>query len=293
MPELPEVETVRRGLVPVMEGRVITRAVQNRDDLRWPLPDRFADRISGRRVLGLGRRAKYLLLDLGGGTPETVIIHLGMSGRLLVSEAGIAPRAGAAFHYATAVGEAARKHDHVEFDIEGGARVVYNDARRFGAMDIWPTATLGEHPSMAALGPEPLSNAFDGAALHDALANRRTSVKAALLDQRRVAGLGNIYVCEALFRAGISPLRAAGALSRAECDTLARVIRDVLTEAIEAGGSSLRDFHGAGGELGYFQHGFSVYDRAGDICSAPECSAALLRIVQGGRSTFYCPVCQT
>lgn len=293
MPELPEVETVRRGLVPVLDGKRIVKAIQNRDDLRWPLPERFAARISGRRVLGLGRRAKYLLMDLDGGPePETVMIHLGMSGRLLVSGDAEVPKSGAAFHYAAAVGEAARKHDHVIFEVEGGARVIYNDARRFGAMDLWPTARLAEHPSMAILGPEPLSNAFDGAALVAALAGRKTPIKSALLDQRRVAGLGNIYVCEALYRAGISPLRTAASLSPSDCGRLAGIIRDVLSEAIEAGGSSLRDFHGTGGELGYFQHRFSVYDRAGETCAAADCTAEIERIVQSGRSTFYCPVCQ-
>lgn len=293
MPELPEVETVRRGLAPVLEGRRIVRAVQNRADLRWPLPERFAERLTGRRILGLGRRAKYLTVDLDGSTPETALIHLGMSGRLLLSGLGDAEAMpGAQFHYAAAVGEAARKHDHVILDLEGDITLVYNDARRFGSMDLWPTATLDDHPSLASLGPEPLSNAFDGAALAATLADRRTTIKAALLDQRRVAGLGNIYVCEALYRARLSPLRPAGSLSAKDCQRLTATIRDVLTEAIEAGGSSLRDFHGAGGELGYFQHRFSVYDREGDVCSGPTCTAEILRIVQGGRSTFYCPDCQ-
>jgi len=293
MPELPEVETVRRGLAPVLEGRLIVAAVQNRDNLRWPLPERFAERLTGRRILRLGRRAKYLTVDLDGDTPETVLIHLGMSGRLLLSGLGDAgAKQGAQFHYAAAVGEAARKHDHIILDLGEGIGLVYNDARRFGSMDLWPTATLSDHRSLASLGPEPLSNAFDGAALGAALAGRRTAIKSALLDQRRVAGLGNIYVCEALYRAGISPVREAGSLTARDCQRLTAVIRDVLTEAIEAGGSSLRDFHGAGGELGYFQHRFDVYDREGDICGAPKCTAEIERIVQGGRSTFFCPVCQ-
>lgn len=299
MPELPEVETVRRGLAPVLEGRRIVRATQNRPDLRRPFPERFAARLTGRRVLSLGRRAKYLTVDLdgeggGGGVPETVLVHLGMSGRLLLSGPGGGDRAaGARFHYAAATGEAARKHDHVVLDLGDGIALVYNDARRFGSMDLWPTATLDEHPALALLGPEPLSNAFDGAALAAALAGRRTAIKGALLDQRRVAGLGNIYVCEALYRAGIAPRRPAGGLTARECQRLTATIRDVLTEAIEAGGSSLRDFHGAGGELGYFQHRFAVYDRAGDPCGTPGCGAAVARIVQGGRSTFFCPACQT
>ena len=293
MPELPEVETVRRGLAPVLEGRLIVAAVQNRDNLRWPLPERFAERLTGRRILRLGRRAKYLTVDLDGDTPETVLIHLGMSGRLLLSGLGDAgAKQGAQFHYAAAVGEAARKHDHIILDLGEGIGLVYNDARRFGSMDLWPTATLSDHPSLASLGPEPLSNAFDGAALGAALAGRRTAIKSALLDQRRVAGLGNIYVCEALYRAGISPVREAGSLTARDCQRLTAVIRDVLTEAIEAGGSSLRDFHGAGGELGYFQHRFDVYDRESEICGAPGCTAEIERIVQGGRSTFFCPTCQ-
>ena len=293
MPELPEVETVRRGLAPVLEGRRIVGAVQNRDDLRWPLPERFAERLTGRRILRLGRRAKYLTVDLVGAEPETALIHLGMSGRLLLSGPGMERGAGARFHYAAAVGEAARKHDHVVLDLGDGIDLVYNDARRFGSMDLWPTATLEAHPSLAILGPEPLSNGFDGPALEAALAGSRTTAKAALLDQRRVAGLGNIYVCEALWRARISPLREAGSLTARECQRLVAAIRDVLAEAIEAGGSSLRDFHGAGGELGYFQHRFSVYDREGDICPAPKCLSEIERIAQGGRSTFFCPSCQT
>ena len=293
MPELPEVETVRRGLAPVLEGRRIVRAVQNRGDLRWPLPERFAERLTGRRILGLGRRAKYLTMALDGSKPETALIHLGMSGRLLLSGLGAERAAGAQFHYAAGQGEAARKHDHVVLDLGDGLSLVYNDARRFGSMDLWPTATLADHPSLAILGPEPLGNAFDGAALAAALGTSRTTIKAALLDQRRIAGLGNIYVCEALWRAKVSPLRPAGRLTAKECRRLAAAIRDVLGEAIEAGGSSLRDFHGAGGELGYFQHRFSVYDREGAICPAPTCLAEIERMVQAGRSTFFCPSCQT
>jgi len=297
MPELPEVETVRRGLAPVLEGRVIVAATQNRADLRWPLPERFAARLTGRRILHVGRRAKYLTVDLAadaGGQPETVLIHLGMSGRLLLSGLGDdAAQQGAQFHYAAAVGEAARKHDHVVLDLGDGIGLVYNDARRFGSMDLWPTATLADHRLLAALGPEPLSNDFNGTVLRAGLASRRTSIKAALLDQRQVAGLGNIYVCEVLYRARISPLREACSLTAPDCERVTAMIRDVLTEAIEAGGSSLRDFHGAGGELGYFQHRFHVYDREGDTCSTPTCNTAIERIVQGGRSTFFCPRCQT
>lgn len=292
MPELPEVETVRRGLAPSLEGRKIVRAVQNRGDLRWPLPERFAERLTGRRLLRLGRRAKYLLAELDGDVPETVLIHLGMSGRMLLSGTGQDAPEGPDFHHAVAADHGSTKHDHIVLDFEGGARLVYNDARRFGSMDLWPTESIDTHPSLVTLGPEPLSNQFDSDMLHAALAGRKTSIKAALLDQRHVAGLGNIYVCEALYRSRISPLRLAGSLSKRDCTRLVTAIRDVLTEAIEAGGSSLRDFHGAGGELGYFQHGFAVYDREGAICNGAKCTAGLLRIVQSGRSTFYCPECQ-
>ena len=300
MPELPEVETVRRGLLPLVESRVIERAVQNRKDLRWPLPPRFAARLTGRRVEAIRRRAKYLLLDLDPGrktarsapVAETLLIHLGMSGRLLLSGEAGGREPGAQFHHAAGDTTGTGKHDHVVLDMTGGVRVVFNDARRFGAMDLWPTATLNDHPLLAKLGPEPLSNEFGMARLMEAFAGKRTSFKAALLDQRIVAGLGNIYVCEALYRAGLSPIRHAGTLGEAEADRLAGAIRDVLSEAIEAGGSSLRDFHGASGELGYFQHGFSVYDRAGEPCRKPGCDAQIERVVQNARSTFFCPSCQ-
>lgn len=287
MPELPEVETVRRGLIPEMEGRRIERAVQNRADLRWPLPDRFAKRLTGRRIGRIGRRGKYLLFDLDNA--ETLIVHLGMSGRFLLNQGG-KTREGARFHHAVA---GHGKHDHVVMDMEGGARAVFNDARRFGAMDLWPTAAIEEHKLLANMGPEPLSNGFSGAYLADQFAGRVTSLKAALLDQRRVAGLGNIYVCEALHGAKLSPKRQAGSLTAKQCQTLVASIRDVLTIAIEAGGSSLRDFHGADGELGYFQHRFAVYDREGAPCPLRRCKGAIERIVQSGRSTYFCPLCQT
>lgn len=286
MPELPEVETVRRGLAPVLEGAVIARALVNRPDLRWPFPANMADRLTGRRVERLGRRSKYILADLDSG--ETLIIHLGMSGRMIVS--GGQPRhAPGQFHHAH---PAAEKHDHVILETADGARVTFNDARRFGAMDLAATDAIDEHWLLAGIGPEPLGNAFDAVHLAAAFKGRRTPVKAALLDQKTVAGLGNIYVCEALHRAGISPRRHAGRIGRARIETLTRDIRDVLNEAIDAGGSSLRDYRQADGDLGYFQHRFRVYGREGEPCQTPDCQGIIRRIVQSGRSSFYCPVCQ-
>jgi formamidopyrimidine-DNA glycosylase len=307
MPELPEVETVRRGLEPVLAGHVLARVEQRRPDLRWPLPERFAERLTGRRVTGLGRRSKYLLIGLEGD--ETWIVHLGMSGRILVAaapsphpsptrseslsgEGGATPARPAMigdFHHGMAVPD---KHDHVVVTTDAGATVTYNDARRFGAMDLWPTAELEAHPLLAGLGPEPLGNAFSGATLAAAFAGKRAPVKAALLDQRVVAGLGNIYVCEALHRAGISPKRLAGSLSRQRTERLAQEVVATLNEAIAAGGSSLRDYRQTDGELGYFQHSFRVYDREGEPCPAPGCAGTVARIVQSGRSSFWCPKCQ-
>lgn len=291
MPELPEVETVRRGLLPVLEGRAIAHAIQRRPDLRWPLPDRLAERLAGRRVARLGRRSKYLLaeLDPETGPPETWIVHLGMSGRLFVANPGEAPRPLADFHF-DAVG--AGPHDHVEIMTDRGTRIVYNDARRFGAMDLWPTADLGRHRLLEGLGPEPLSNAFSGPFLAARLKPKRTSLKAALLDQRVVAGLGNIYVSEALHRAGIHPGRMAATVSEARLEALAPAIRETLEDAIAAGGSSLRDYRKADGELGYFQHAFRVYAREGAPCPREGCRGTVRRIVQNARSSFYCPRCQ-
>lgn len=283
MPELPEVETVRRGLEPVMVGQIIARAEVNRPDLRWPLPPRMAERLMGARVEVLRRRSKYILADLSSG--ETLLIHLGMSGRMLVSGAQLG-----SFHHEH---PAPQKHDHVVLHMAGGARVTFNDARRFGAMDLVATGAADAHALLARLGPEPLGNAFDDDYLVAAFAGRRTPVKAALLDQHLVAGLGNIYVCETLYRAGLSPLRLAGDLATPEVRGLVPVIREVLTEAIEAGGSSLRDYRQAGGELGYFQHRFRVYDREGEPCLTPGCGGTVARLVQSGRSSFYCPVCQS
>ncbi|MEL6608778.1 MAG: bifunctional DNA-formamidopyrimidine glycosylase/DNA-(apurinic or apyrimidinic site) lyase [Pseudomonadota bacterium] len=282
MPELPEVETVRRGLEPVMTGAVIERAEVNRPDLRWPLPEGMADRLTGARIERVRRRSKYILVDLDRG--ETLIIHLGMSGRMLISGAEI----GGFYHDHPAPA----KHDHVVLHLSGGARITFNDARRFGHMDMGPTDGIEDHWLLAALGPEPLGNTFDGAYLAARLSQRNTPIKSALLDQRIVAGLGNIYVCEVLHRARISPRRKAGNLSPARASSLVPIIRDVLRDAIEAGGSSLRDYRQADGELGYFQHTFRVYDREGAPCVTENCTGQVKRIVQSGRSSFYCPTCQ-
>ena len=282
MPELPEVETVRRGLLPVLEGHVIARAQVNRPDLRWPFPPDMAARLTGARVVRLGRRSKYLLAELSTG--ETLIVHLGMSGRILVSGDPL----GRFVHDHPA----ALRHDHVVLDIEGGARVTFNDPRRFGAMDLVATDRAGAHWLLAGLGPEPLGNGFSEGYLVARLAGRQMPIKAALLDQRIVAGLGNIYVCEALHRAGISPRRKAGRISAARLARLVPAIRGVLSEAIAAGGSSLRDYRHTDGELGYFQHNFRVYGRAGAPCPTPGCGGTIARLVQSGRSSFYCPQCQ-
>ncbi len=282
MPELPEVETVRRGLLPVLEGHRIARAQVNRPDLRWPLPEHLAERLTGKTVTTLRRRSKYILADLSSG--ETLIIHLGMSGRMLISGAQIGQ-----FHHDHAAPE---KHDHIVIDTDHGARVTFNDARRFGAMDLCPTDSVDSHWLLERIGPEPLGNAFNEDYLVAALRGRNTPIKTALLDQRIVAGLGNIYVCETLHRARISPRRKAVNISAARVRTLVPAIRDVLSEAIEAGGSSLRDYRQADGELGYFQHTFRAYGREGAPCVTPDCPGTISRIVQSGRSTFYCPTCQ-
>ena len=282
MPELPEVETVRRGLLPVLEDAVIARAEVNRPDLRWPLPERMAERLEGRRVMALRRRSKYLLADLDSG--ETLLVHLGMSGRMLVSGAQVG-----AFHRDH---PAPQKHDHVVLHMGSGARITFNDARRFGAMDLMPTDRAEGHMLLRGLGPEPFGNDFNGPYLAGRLKGRRTPIKAALLDQRIVAGLGNIYVAETLYRARVSPLRLAGELTQAQAHGLVPVIREVLAEAIEAGGSSLRDFRQASGELGYFSKHFQVYDRECQPCETPGCPGTITRTVQSGRSSFWCPDCQ-
>lgn len=302
MPELPEVETVRRGLEPAMRGRRIVAADVRRPDLRWPLPTRMAARLTGARVQALRRRSKYILADLDTG--ETLLVHLGMSGRMLVSapcvgsprplppdegEGAARPQPLGAFH---AVHPAPAKHDHVTLDMEGGARIIFNDARRFGAMDLVATAAAEAHPLLAGLGPEPLGNAFHEDYLVARLRGRRMPVKAALMDQRVVAGLGNIYVCETLWRAGIAPTRRVANIAERRLASLVPAIREVLSDAIAAGGSSLRDYRQASGELGYFQHAFSVYDRAGAPCRRSGCGGTVRRSVQSGRSSYHCPLCQ-
>ena len=283
MPELPEVETVRRGLLPVMEGPRIARAEVRRPDLRWPFPERMAERLTGATVNGIGRRSKYLLLELDTG--ETLIVHLGMSGRMLVGGALLGE-----FHHD--VGAAPGPHDHVLLTMEDGARITFNDARRFGLMDLWPSEDVANHRLLRSIGPEPLGNGFSAETLAQAFRGKAAPVKAALLDQGIVAGLGNIYVSEALARAGIHPARAAGRIGRDRLERLVPAIREVLLEAIEAGGSTLRDHRQADGELGYFQHAFRVYDQEGKPCRTKGCGGAIRRIVQSGRSTYYCPACQ-
>lgn len=282
MPELPEVETVRRGLEPSMMGVRIAQTEVNRPDLRWPFPERMAERLTGARVARLRRRSKYILADLD--TSETLLIHLGMSGRMTVSGDPL----GQFVHDHPAV----QKHDHVVFHMENGARVTFNDPRRFGAMDLMETGAEEAHPLLAKLGPEPLGNRFDEAHLVAALKGRNTPIKSALLDQHVVAGLGNIYVCEVLFRAGIHPARKAARISAGRIAALVPIIREVLQEAIESGGSSLKDFRQADGELGYFQHSFRVYGREGAPCVTPDCASEVKRITQSGRSSFFCPNCQ-
>jgi formamidopyrimidine-DNA glycosylase len=290
VPELPEVETVRRGLQPVMEGARIVRLEARRPDLRRPLPPDFAKRVEGQTVTGIGRRAKYLTVDLSSG--DVLLMHLGMSGSFRVShEEKNAP---GVFHHPRS---AAPAHDHVVFHMSSGATVTFNDPRRFGLMLLVPRAELATHPLMREVGPEPLGNAFDAGLLAAACAGKKTSLKAALLDQTVVAGLGNIYVCEALHRAHLSPRRRAATIAtrgapNARATALVEAIEAVLNAAIKAGGSSLRDHRQTDGELGYFQHHFRVYDREGEPCATPGCRGTVKRIVQNGRSTFFCPVCQ-
>ncbi len=282
MPELPEVETVMRGLQPSMEGEVIAQAQVNRPDLRWPFPERMAERLTGARVVALRRRSKYILADLDRG--ETLLVHLGMSGRMTVSGDPL----GQFVHDHPQ----AEKHDHVVFNMESGARVTFNDPRRFGAMDLIETAGLAEHKLLKVLGPEPLGNDFHEDHLIAAFKGKNSPVKSALLDQGIIAGLGNIYVCEALFRAQILPTRKAGQLSARRVASLVPITRQVLEDAIKAGGSSLKDFRQANGELGYFQHSFDVYGREGGPCRRQGCGGTIARITQSGRSSFYCGKCQ-
>lgn len=276
MPELPEVETVRRGLAARIEGRRFQRVEARRPDLRVPLPADFAARVQGRRLSRIDRRAKYLLLHLDDG--QVLFIHLGMSGRLVIHGRG---------H-----NEPPGKHEHVVFVMDDGTEVRFDDHRRFGLMTLTTEAELAVHPYVRELGPEPLEAAFNAAVLAQALKGKRTPLKAALLDQGIVAGLGNIYVSEALHRAGLSPRRLAGTVKGPRVAALVEAIRAVLADAIAAGGSSLRDYVQASGELGYFQHRWRVYDREGQPCPTPDCGGTIRRIVQSNRSTFYCPRCQ-
>jgi len=292
MPELPEVETVRRGLQPVMEGAKIVRAEARRKDLRFPFQHDFVARLQGQTVIGLGRRAKYLLADLGSG--DVLLMHLGMSGSFRIHKLDDEETPGQ-FHHARAKNGA---HDHVVFHMSSGADIVFNDPRRFGYMKVIAREALEQEPLLKGLGPEPLGNEFDAALLARACAGKTTSLKAALLDQRVVAGLGNIYVCEALFRAHLSPKRKAATLATKKSEPtdharrLVAAIHDVLNQAIKAGGSSLRDHRQTSGELGYFQHSFQVYDREGEPCHSPGCDGIVRRFTQNGRSTFWCPKCQ-
>jgi formamidopyrimidine-DNA glycosylase len=298
MPELPEVETVRRGLQPAMEGAKIVHAEARRKDLRFPFQKDFVARLEGQTVTGLGRRAKYLLADLASG--DVLLMHLGMSGSFRVV-AGDIKAAPGKFHHPR---NEDRAHDHVVFHMSSGATVIFNDPRRFGYMKIFARDRIEDEPLLRGLGPEPLGNEFNPAMLARACANRKTSLKAALLDQRVVAGLGNIYVCEALFRAHLSPRRLAATLATKKtkgtpggeptdhAKRLVSAIHSVLNQAIKAGGSSLRDHRQTSGELGYFQHSFQVYDRAGEKCQSPGCGGIVRRFTQNGRSTFWCPKCQ-
>ena len=292
MPELPEVETVRRGLQPVMEGSKILKAEARRKDLRFPFQKDFAARLTGQIVTGLGRRAKYLMADLASG--DVLLMHLGMSGSFRVQKADDALTPGQ-FHHPRGKDGA---HDHVVFHMSSGADIVFNDPRRFGYMKIIARDALDAEPLLKGLGPEPLGNAFDANMLAQSVVGKKTSLKAALLDQRVVAGLGNIYVCEALYRARLSPRRQASTLATKKGEPtdhakrLVEAIHAVLNEAIKAGGSSLRDHRQTSGELGYFQHSFKVYDREGEPCGRPGCGGIVRRFTQNGRSTFWCPKCQ-
>jgi formamidopyrimidine-DNA glycosylase len=289
MPELPEVETVRRGLEPALKGARLTRVEARRPDLRFPLPEGFVQRLTGATVTALRRRAKYLLLDLDRG--DTLVSHLGMTGRFEITGGeAIAPQRPGEFVHAQ---PADPKHAHVVFETDAGRRITYFDPRRFGYMDLIATDALGDHPWFAELGPEPLGDGFHAAQLAQALDGRRQNIKTLMLDQRVVAGLGNIYVCEALWRARISPLRPGGEVAPARLKTLVDAVRQVLGEAIEAGGSTLRDYAAADGALGYFQHSFAAYGREGESCRRPGCTGVVGRCVQAGRSTFFCDTCQS
>jgi formamidopyrimidine-DNA glycosylase len=295
MPELPEVETVRRGLAPALEGHILRRVALRRKDLRFPFPPRLAERLTGRRITAVSRRAKYLLWHLDDG--QTLIVHLGMTGRFTLFPPGAVSKNLGEFYYESgAAPHGPGTHDHVAIELDDGTRVIYTDPRRFGVMDLWPSRDLANHRLLAGLGMEPLDDNFSGDVLAETFKGKKAPLKAALLDQRIVAGLGNIYVCEALHRAGLSPRRLAGTMThrtrRPQLDRLADEVKKVLTEAIAAGGSTLRDYAQADGTSGAFQQHFAVYAREGEYCLRPGCSGIIQRILQSGRSTFFCPRCQ-
>ena len=282
MPELPEVETIMRGISPFLEGATIKRIKLNRADLRWPFPKNFTSRLKEAKVLNLKRRSKYILIDLNTG--ETLLIHLGMSGKILVSDSKIGN-----YFYEYSKGS---DHNHVIFELNDGTKLTYNDPRRFGAMDLAKTDDLNNHKFLEKLGPEPLGNNFNSDYLETELSKKESPIKNVLLNQSVVAGLGNIYVCEALFMSGISPKKRASKISKIKCEELVRNIRAVLKSAIEAGGSSLKDFTDIQGNSGYFQFEFYVYGRENECCKIKNCGHKIKRISQSGRSSFYCPSCQ-
>ena len=282
MPELPEVETVLRGISPILEGNQIDYAQVNRPDLRRPFPNNLAKRLKNRKINFLHRRSKYILIDLSGG--ETLIMHLGMSGRIMISQ-----KVAGTFHHNT---NHSQKHDHFVLHLKDNHQLTFNDPRRFGVIDLLRTENLELSGMLSQIGPEPLSNSFNEAYFVSTMRLKKTNIKSALLDQRVVAGLGNIYVCEALFRAGISPKRQATHISQKKLSSLVPIIKEILLEAISSGGSSLRDFRNASGDLGYFQHSFDVYGREDQDCYNTECDSKIKRITQAGRSSFYCSNCQ-
>ncbi len=295
MPELPEVETVCRGLAEALQGQDLAKVETRRADLRVPFTSGFAARLTGRRIETVKRRAKYILVETEG--PDTLVIHLGMSGRVSIHAADSVKAPGRFAHEISQTNGAVvpleyGPHDHVILQTKSGTRIVYSDHRRFGLMILVETDALGAHPLFKNLGPEPLARNFSAAHLSEKLRNKRTSIKAALLDQRVVAGLGNIYVCEALHRARISPRRIASSVAGVRAQRLVPAIKRILREAIDAGGSSLRDYARTDGELGYFQHKFAVYNRQNEICPAAGCGGVIKRLVQAGRSSWYCPRCQ-
>ena len=282
MPELPEVETIMRGISPFLAGATIKRIKLNRADLRWPFPENFANRVKEAKVLNLKRRSKYILIDLSTG--ETLLIHLGMSGKILVSDSKI----GNYFYESSKLAN----HDHVIFELNDGTIITYNDPRRFGAMDLAKTDDLKNHKFLEKLGPEPLGNNFNSDYLKTKLSKKESPIKNVLLNQSVVSGLGNIYVCEALFMSGISPKKIACKISKNKCEELVQNIRAILISAIEAGGSSLKDFTDIQGNSGYFQFEFYVYGRENECCKTINCTRKIKRITQSGRSSFYCPYCQ-